>query len=338
MAKKCVIVIGMHRSGTSALTAAAHACGFELGSIGDMKDRDNPKGYFENFDIVRLNDTLLRNLGSSWDIPGFSADVNRDEIAARYKDEAARLLEKFYGNSDRWVLKDPRMCMLLWFWEPIMQELSTGEVYYVMALRNPLEVANSQKRRCAENPGFHVLGRDTRYTMLLWYTYYKTAISTMTGKSAIIVNYSDLISQPIKQIERIATLTSENPNAELIQWYSDEFIDSSLRRASSGVDGRDYGIEGMDFLFSMYERLKALSGNTPVSTDDLRRSLADNEAEFDSKLLEALTAVVVEPSRELYKFKRGVSYYRSKYERINNSISWKITSPLRYVRKVLIKT
>ncbi|ODS01238.1 hypothetical protein AUC68_12825 [Methyloceanibacter methanicus] len=316
-----------------------------MGSIGDTKDQDNPKGYFENFDIVRFNDTLLRNLGSSWDIPGFSADVNRDEIAARYKDEAARLLEKFYGNSDRWVLKDPRMCMLLWFWEPIMQELGTGKVYYVVALRNPLEVANSQKKRCAVNPGFHVLGSDIRYTMLLWYTYYKTAISTMTGKSAIVVNYTDLISQPLKEIERIATLTSETPNSELIEWYRDEFIDSRLRRASRGVDGRDEEIGGLDFVFSMHERLKALSGETPVSAEDLRRCLTENEAQFDSKLVEALTAAVVEPSRELYKYKRGAAHYRSeaaryklRCERMNNSISWKITKPLRGLRKLLISS
>ena len=65
--KKCLIVLGMHRSGTSAITGLLSKLGIALGTNLMVGDEYNEKGYFENSHIVSANDDFLRAIDSSWD-------------------------------------------------------------------------------------------------------------------------------------------------------------------------------------------------------------------------------------------------------------------------------
>jgi len=62
-----VIVLGMHRSGTSAFTGALKIAGFDLGRDIMQANEYNVKGYFENNKIVELNDKILDYFNASWD-------------------------------------------------------------------------------------------------------------------------------------------------------------------------------------------------------------------------------------------------------------------------------
>ena len=61
----------MHRSGTSLVTKCFECFGYGLGETLMAPSSDNPKGFFEDLDIVNLNDNLLRDNGSYWDAPVF---------------------------------------------------------------------------------------------------------------------------------------------------------------------------------------------------------------------------------------------------------------------------
>src|SRR5271166_5535385 len=67
----CVLVVGMHRSGTSAVASALGELGLALPREGDLLGPrfGNEKGHFESLSLMSLGDEALRLLGGSWDDP-----------------------------------------------------------------------------------------------------------------------------------------------------------------------------------------------------------------------------------------------------------------------------
>ena len=62
--KKIIVVLGMHRSGTSAITRGLQTLGVNLGSSLIPPDDNNEKGFFEDIEINSFNNQLLSALGS----------------------------------------------------------------------------------------------------------------------------------------------------------------------------------------------------------------------------------------------------------------------------------
>lgn len=63
--RRLVIVLGMHRSGTSALSRSLMALGLSLGQSLLDPQPDNPLGYWEDREIVAINEEVLASSGSS---------------------------------------------------------------------------------------------------------------------------------------------------------------------------------------------------------------------------------------------------------------------------------
>jgi len=111
LSQKAVLVLGMHRSGTSAITAGVEALGVSLGDIGFESNFDNTKGFFENMDVVKFNDRLFQECGSSWDNPFFYLKPDHQQVIDSFSNEAEELLTKYYKHEQIWALKDPRLCV-----------------------------------------------------------------------------------------------------------------------------------------------------------------------------------------------------------------------------------
>jgi len=119
-----VFVLGMHRSGTSAVTRAINAFGVPLGNEADVMPPapDNPEGFAESLALVDCNERLLRLLGSRWDappalLPGWE---HRSPVAIE-RDRAERTFRVVYAG-EHWVWKDPRTCLTLPFWRRVLPE------------------------------------------------------------------------------------------------------------------------------------------------------------------------------------------------------------------------
>lgn len=143
-----LLVLGMHRSGTSALTRVLNLCGVELGDrLLPPADDNNRHGFWEHADAVDIDERLLHHLGRSWwdarelpagwlDTP--AAAISRERIAALARDE--------FSRSPLWAVKDPRLCRLLSLWTPAL--LGAGvDVKLVYMQRHPDEVIASLARR-----------------------------------------------------------------------------------------------------------------------------------------------------------------------------------------------
>ena len=135
----------MHRSGTSLVTNCFQLFGYELGQTLMEPNEDNPKGFFEDLDVVRINDELLIENGSSWDAPIF---LEQKSLSwPQYQMDAA--LEIIEGKLDRFprlAIKDPRTCLLLPFWREVAERLGVS-LKLCLVYRNPLDIAASIERR-----------------------------------------------------------------------------------------------------------------------------------------------------------------------------------------------
>jgi hypothetical protein len=139
----CVIVLGMHRSGTSLVAGSLEAAGLALGDVSNVA-RYNRKGNKENADIRALNARLLLRAGAAWDRPP-RAQVPWTEDDRR---EAADIVRPYLAAGRTWGFKDPRT---VWTVEGWLDVLPRAEV--VGVVRHPALVAQSlaERSRTPEN-------------------------------------------------------------------------------------------------------------------------------------------------------------------------------------------
>jgi len=147
MARHFLFVLGMHRSGTSALTGALAKSGAAPGAHLMPPTNDNPEGYWECAPVVRLNDDLLKRMGSRWDsVLALSGDWLSQPSVESLRREAADIVAAEFGDARFAVLKDPRLCRLLPFWRDIVVTAGYAPSAVLM-VRRPMEVAASLARR-----------------------------------------------------------------------------------------------------------------------------------------------------------------------------------------------
>jgi hypothetical protein len=196
--KAAIVVLGMHRSGTSALTRVLNLLGCDLPKTLMGPSKANEAGHWESQAIWQLNDKLLRSAGSFWhDWQAFNPGWLKSPRAAEFHDEALTTLSNEFGTSRLFALKDPRICRLSDFWLPILEEFD-AKPFVILPLRNPLEVAAS----IAKRDGF-----DPSIGHLLWLRHVLDAERATRGRPRVFVSYDGLMNGWRVTIERVqATL------------------------------------------------------------------------------------------------------------------------------------
>src|SRR5580658_3837779 len=142
-----IVVLGMHRSGTSALTGVLHHLGVELSEHLMPASRDNPRGYWEHSDVVSVQERLMAALGWAWDdIRSMPAGFEHGEAAQAACSELAAILHRDFSSAPLWGLKDPRLCRLMPLWTALLADEQV-EPRYLLTVRHPLDVAASLHAR-----------------------------------------------------------------------------------------------------------------------------------------------------------------------------------------------
>jgi len=181
-----LIVQGMHRSGTSAVARLLNMMGAYFAPPEQMMPPTdaNPKGYWEREDVRWLNERIFTALNMSWDnIADFKSSALTEEICAPFREEARKIVFSLDANRP-WLLKDPRLCLLLPFWQEFLEIPVCVYVY-----RNPIQVAQSlQKTR----PDFSLsLG------LALWEKYTAFGLDTSHAMPRIFISHESLLATPV---------------------------------------------------------------------------------------------------------------------------------------------
>lgn len=180
-----LVVLGMHRSGTSALTGVLQRLGFAAGKSLIPANEFNSRGYFEDVRIITRNELLLSQLGRSWDderlLPLNWLASAEAEAASK---DLVDLLQEEFELGQPMVFKDPRACRLL----PLMQVVWQSMDWvprYIFALRSPHAVVQSLAYRG---------GMTAQQAALLYLAYMLEAEEGTRGMPRVFVHYDALLS------------------------------------------------------------------------------------------------------------------------------------------------
>jgi hypothetical protein len=189
MSSTCVLVLGMHRSGTSALTRCLNLLGMDLGASLIAPEAMNSKGFWEHADAVRINSELLQSFGMYWRSLGpLPENWLVSDAAARAKEEIALLVRRDFSSIPLWGIKDPRMCRLAPLWLEVLGELGVVTTAAI-TLRSPLEVAASLAKA-------HSQLSDVQSNVFSWMQHVAESEVATRGLTRTMIEYDDLMADP----------------------------------------------------------------------------------------------------------------------------------------------
>ncbi len=136
-APRCILIVGMHRSGTSSLAGSLQERGLCLGQV-FTENPHNAKGNRENAQVMDLNERVLAASGGAWDAP--PKNLTWSEELSQHRDQLIASYEQ--ASQGPWGFKDPRTLVTLPFWEAGLRHINV-----VGTFRHPLSVAQSLRQR-----------------------------------------------------------------------------------------------------------------------------------------------------------------------------------------------
>lgn len=191
-----VLILGMHRSGTSYISKLVSKLGLPFGDRLMPPGRDNPEGFFEDLDVVALNDRILSDCGCSWSSlkePDYNELIRG--MSESYQHAMNLLQDRFDRFGPVFALKDPRMCRLLPFWRAAIIN-SNIRTKCIVVVRHPHSIATSLFKR----DGF-----DLEKSVTLWHSYMLSCSCEMHPSwDRMIVDYDSALDYPRRENARIA--------------------------------------------------------------------------------------------------------------------------------------
>lgn len=181
-----VVILGMHRSGTSLLASILVELGVNMGDNLLMRGINQPYGHWEDRDFVTLNKDILRSVGSRWSAPPTHAAILRTR--GRFSPRIAELIER-KDKRDKWGWKDPRTSLTVDLYHP---HLVTPR--YIRIVRDRNAIAESLKRRHRGGSGWAKLCD----------LYVGRIAYSLASKSYLVVTHEALVGDDrVSEIEKI---------------------------------------------------------------------------------------------------------------------------------------
>jgi len=212
-----VMVLGMHRSGTSVATRVLSLLGADLGENLLPPQEDNKKGFWEHVEAVDIHERFLASIGRTWhdvrELPRGWLDTPAALLAL---DEIAGLIRREFAGRRLWAVKDPRMCRLVPLWLTALQSLGIRATALVV-VRDPIEVADSLLARDGWSRG---------HSYVLWTRHLAEALLATTGIPRAILSYGDLLNHWRPCMTRV--VSSMCVSATCVRW-------SGARRSASSA-------------------------------------------------------------------------------------------------------
>lgn len=279
-----LFVLGMHRSGTSAVTRLCSLLGAQLPNTLMGANAGNPKGHWESDVLVSYNDQLLEKEGYNWfDIPSWAKLRSIGQAHIYDTPDLLEQLESEYSNKKDNItsilIKDPRISLFLPEYENVItQSNNYGEIKAIICLRSPLEVANSIYKRDQ---------LDKISAQMVWLIYMLYAERSSRHLNRVFIKYADLFSGSPYEffIQHTASLDVKWLNeSELTKQSVDQFITPELYRQKSKNEN-SVMIPLVDKAYSAFLNL--------ANNQDVSRSYKDLDEIFDTlePILRALSSV-----------------------------------------------
>ena len=224
--RQLIAVLGMHRSGTSALARVVNLLGAALPAHLVKPAPDNPTGFWESDVIAATNELMLTTAGA-----GSFNCLTFDAVSipgAPLVDVLRSILQSEFGDADLFMLKDLRLCLTLSLWLPTFANMRI-RLSPLLVLRNPVDVVRSLYRRDLLEP---------EPSVLLWLRYMLDAERQTRGFSRSVVSYDRLLldwRHCLERAGREADIAWPNSGDETTS-HVDHFLNADLRHHSSSFE------------------------------------------------------------------------------------------------------
>ncbi len=346
--KTAILIAGMHRSGTSALTRTLGHLGATLPRTLLPPGPGNESGHWESQAIISLNDQLLQAFGSHWaDWRAIDKSQRPTPEMKAFHQRAMEVLLEEFGDLGLWVIKDPRLCRLLPFWTDALQQVGIASAM-VVPVRNPVDVAGS----LSDRDGFR-----TGLGHLLWLRHVLDAEADSRNFPRVFVSFNALLDNWQLAAERISAgigLVWPQPlkaaslqisdflqpehrhhnlpddallNSDVATWITNTFeiLDRWTRD-----DFQDQDHSHLDQTRAAFDSASTLFG--PVLAEnttqiaELEDTIADQERKIairDQKITERDLQVAERDQR--------VADRDQFIDAMSRSVSWRTTTPLRWI-------
>ena len=320
--QKCLIVLGMHRSGTSAITRGFKVMGVELGdNLMPPVANENATGYWEDLDIKALNSEMLHAIGSDWH---YLTPIQSDDIEVLRKKgyflRAGKLLRKKIGESPVFGFKDPRVAKLLPFWKVVFSQCQL-DVSYILTLRHPLSVVMSLAKR----DGF-----EAEKSYLMWLGHVIVSLSETAGEKCILIDYDHLMQSPDFELKRLAKKLDLKIDSTELQNYKTAFLDKELRHTVYDLNDLLVDDACPPLVWEIYVTLMEVASNKKrVDNLSLQKKVAIWASEFER--LKSPLALVDRLSIKNTAVTQALTERDAQIAALYHSTSWRITKPLRIV-------
>jgi glycosyltransferase involved in cell wall biosynthesis len=277
--RRALVVLGMHRSGTSMLARVLALSGAALPrqlvppSAGVRGDANRRAGFWESRVLLDLHDEALASAGVTWRDPFEIREPWFGSGDARtLRDRLVATIEAEFGVAPLIVVKDPRISLLVPLWRAALQELGVAD-NWLIAVRDPLSVAASLRRR----DGF-----PEARGLLLWLTYFLAAERHTRGRTRLFVRYDDVLASwrgVVQRLERDIGFRFPRRSyfaaAEI-----DGFVDPDLRHHAFDLDdleSRDDVPACVGEVFRWATEAAGGQPGSPESLDAVARGLREAE-------------------------------------------------------------
>lgn len=195
-----IVVLGIHRGGTSAVAGVLHHLGVHMGDDLLPPSEHNPRGYFEDREFVDLHDLII----GDWKDP--------QPNFGPYRETYTTLIREREQQHELWGIKDPRMCFVFPYFAEIARDAHAVSV-------------TRDRRLCSESlfaRGGHSLEEAIRISSRYWRAKYR-AVARFPGPY-LHVKYEDLL---FTNTEYVVGEIAHFAGLELTQEAVD-FIDPTL--------------------------------------------------------------------------------------------------------------
>ena len=221
---RAIVVLGMHRSGTSALSGSLAEAGVYLGNVLGQSIAHNRKGLQEPASVLFMQEHLLQANGGSWDNPPRSVEWGNLHTAVR------DLFIESRDGFEPWAFKDPRTLLTLEGWLDVRPDVALVGIF-----RDPLSVAHSLQRR----NGFSLMKG-----LYLWQAYNERLLHWASTRECPLIEFSTRPGEMAVRLDLLIRAIGLRPPPSL------EFFDPAL------AEGTDDATALPPDISALYARLQ----------------------------------------------------------------------------------
>lgn len=246
-----LLVLGPHRSGSSAVTRAFSLVGYDLPQTLIKNNSSNRRGHWECQPIVRLNEAYLQEADVVWS--DWASRGLRQVPKSRQRDfeaDVLAILEDEFSAGRPAILKDPRLCRLVPRYRAVLEGKTKLQV--IIVVRNPLEVINSLVTRNNLSEG---------HAALLWLRYMLEAVNDTHGLPRAFVPYAALLDKPASALEAAQRDLSFDFPIKIASVECDirEFLNAKFRNQTSSNEDVMHNDLTHGLISDAYDALRVLT-------------------------------------------------------------------------------